>query len=118
MNMQSRALAALFASGLAVTAAAAGANEAAVPKSTTAKPVAIKPATPAPVPLTVSPPVMVQPTPGAAAMPAAPTGPVGKVEIKETIFDAGSVDRGADLSHAFEIKNIGKGDLTVDAKPG
>ena len=59
--------------------------------------------------------------PTAAATPAvaaAPTGPVGKVEIKETIFDAGSVDRGSDVSHSFMLKNIGLGDLTIEAKPG
>ena len=62
----------------------------------------------------------VVPTPAATApaVAAAPTGPVGKVEIKETIFDAGSVDRGTDLSHSFSLKNVGPGDLTVDAKPG
>ena len=50
--------------------------------------------------------------------PAAPTGPVGKLEAKELTFDAGTVERGADISHAFQLKNIGVGDLTVDAKPG
>ena len=54
----------------------------------------------------------------ASAADAAPSGPVGKVEIKELVFDAGKVDRGTDVSHAFTIKNVGPGDLTVDAKPG
>ena len=58
-----------------------------------------------------------QPAPAPAAV-VAPSGPVGKVEIKELIFDAGNVARGTDVSHAFSIKNIGPGDLTVDAKPG
>lgn len=61
------------------------------------------------------------PMPGAApadGAPAAPTGPTGKAEIKETVYDAGTIDRGTDVTHAFEIKNIGKADLTVDAKPG
>ena len=62
-----------------------------------------------------------EPTPTPAPTPAAvvvPSGPVGKLEIKETIFDAGKVERGTDVSHAFVLKNIGLGDLTVDAKPG
>ena len=69
-----------------------------------------------PVKVTATKPVAVTPAPAAPA--AAASGPVGKVEIKETVFDAGSVDRGTDVSHAFTIKNIGQGDLTVDAKPG
>ena len=61
-------------------------------------------------------PGMVPPaTPGA---PAVPAGPAGKLEIKETTFDAGTVERGVKLSHAFELKNVGDHDLTVDAKPG
>ena len=69
-----------------------------------------------PVKVTATKPEAVTPAPAAPA--AAVSGPVGKVEIKETVFDAGSVDRGTDVSHAFTIKNIGQGDLTVDAKPG
>ena len=72
-----------------------------------------------PVKVTATKPVAVTPAPAAPAAPAAAaSGPVGKVEIKETVFDAGSVDRGTDVSHAFTIKNLGQGDLTVDAKPG
>ena len=72
-----------------------------VVKVTPAKPVAATPATPAPAPAA-----------------ATPSGPVGKVEIKETIYDAGTVERGKDISHVFELKNVGPGDLTVEAKPG
>ena len=53
-----------------------------------------------------------------AVTPPMPAGPAGKAEIKETVFDAGTVERGAELSHAFSIKNVGEHDLTVDAKPG
>ena len=49
---------------------------------------------------------------------AATTGGGPKAEIAETVFDAGTVERGVDISHAFEIKNVGQADLTVDAKPG
>ena len=69
--------------------------------------------------VTATKPVAITPAPAAPpAADAAPLGPVGKVEIKETVFDAGSIDRGTDVSHAFTIRNIGPGDLTVDAKPG
>ena len=72
-----------------------------------------------PVKVTATQPVAITPAPAtASAADAAPSGPVGKVEIKELVFDAGKVDRGTDVSHAFTIKNVGPGDLTVDAKPG
>ena len=91
------AAAALVGAGLVAQAIAAEP----VVKVTPAKPVAATPVTPAPAPAA-----------------ATPSGPVGKVEIKETIYDAGQVEKGADISHAFELKNIGPGDLTVEAKPG
>lgn len=62
-------------------------------------------------------PATPKPTPAPTAI-AVPAGPVGKVEIKETLFDAGKVERGTDVSHVFSVKNIGQADLTVDAKPG
>lgn len=91
------AAAALLGAGLVAQANAAETTV----KATAAKPVAITPAPAAPAPAA-----------------ATPSGPVGKVEIKETIFDAGTVERGTDISHSFTLKNIGEGDLTVEAKPG
>jgi hypothetical protein len=38
--------------------------------------------------------------------------------VAERIYDAGKVDRGATISHSFVLKNVGAGDLTIDAKPG
>jgi hypothetical protein len=70
-------------------------------------------ATPAKIPVVVTPAAPSAPTPAAA-----PTGPTGTLEIKETTWDAGTIERGAALSHSFLLKNIGKGDLTVDAKAG
>jgi len=72
----------------------------------------------------VTPTVTVAPAHGATAAPAntaaiaAPAGPPGKAEMPETSFDAGTVERGAEVSHAFVIKNVGTNPLTVDAKPG
>ena len=111
---------------LAVTAA--GVVAIAVARSAATSPPA-KPATSAPSPAraTTGEPMKVTPAHGAVpvaapnaapAVPAAPAGPPGKAEIKELVFDAGSVERGADIKHDFSIKNIGDHDLTVDAKPG
>jgi hypothetical protein len=76
----------------------------------------------------IAPSMQVQPTlhpdgmsvasPASPATPPVPAGPAGKLEVKETTFDAGTVERGVKLSHAFELKNVGEHDLTVDAKPG
>jgi hypothetical protein len=56
----------------------------------------------------------------AVATPAVetPTGPTGTLELQETAYDAGKVARGDSVSHTFLLKNIGKGDLTVEAKAG
>lgn len=50
--------------------------------------------------------------------PPEPEGARGKLEAPERLFDAGTVDRGAIISHDFELRNIGNGTLTVDARPG
>jgi hypothetical protein len=112
---------------------AAGGMAAAIAHSAATGPKPVKPAKPAKAasssaPAAESPkmPAAPAPAPAAPAMmpaagaPAAATaaGPAGKAEIKETMFDAGTVERGADVAHAFVIKNVGKYDLTVDAKPG
>ena len=107
------ALSALMSSALAgavaaAPAAAAPAKPADPPKTQVVAP-AVAPHAPG---------ISVAQPDGAPAAPAAPTGPVGKLEVKETVFDAGTVERGAEITHAFQLKNIGKGDLTVDAKPG
>lgn len=86
-----------------------------------ATPAATLPAKPAaPAAGQQMPQVTITPSiPGAPApAPAVPAGPGGTVEIKETSWDAGTVERGGQVSHAFVIKNVGKHDLTVDAKPG
>lgn len=37
----------------------------------------------------------------------------------ETVYDAGTVEAGADLSHTFLVKNTGKADLLIESvKPG
>ena len=64
-------------------------------------------------PAPASPPPSVLPAP-----PAPPSGPVGTLEISETTFDAGKIQRGEKVEHVFTLKNTGKGDLTVDARPG
>ena len=53
-----------------------------------------------------------------ASAGAVTTGAAPRAEITETVFDAGTVERGVEISHAFEVKNVGQADLTVDAKPG
>ena len=71
-------------------------------------------------PIKISPVAPGQPTtvvPG-QPVPAAPAAPGGTVEIKERSWDAGTVERGGPVTHAFILKNVGKYDLTVDAKPG
>jgi hypothetical protein len=76
------------------------------------------PSSPAPMPMMTpgTPPPMPMMTPAAA--PAAPTGPPTTVEIAETSFDAGSVEKGTDIKHEFVLKNVGENPLMVDAKPG
>jgi len=37
----------------------------------------------------------------------------------ETLYDAGTVEAGADLTHTFRVKNLGKADLLIESvKPG
>ncbi len=55
------------------------------------------------------------PVPGT---PVATDGSGPQAEVPELIFDAGTVERGTDITHSFTIKNTGRQDLTVDAKPG
>ena len=64
--------------------------------------------------LQVTPPGQLMPAPE----PTMPAGPAGILEVAQTTFDAGSVERGTKVVHAFELKNVGEHDLTVDAKPG
>jgi hypothetical protein len=44
--------------------------------------------------------------------------PRGVLEVPERVFDAGKIERGAPLRHAFLLKNIGTAELAIDAKPG
>jgi hypothetical protein len=90
------------------TAPPAKAGEAAVPGG-------IRPAQVRDVPVTG---VVAPASREGASAPPAPSGPPGKVQIDEKVFDAGSVKRGVRLSHAFEIKNIGTTTVTVEARPG
>jgi len=41
-----------------------------------------------------------------------------RLEASELVYDAGKVNSGATVSHTFVLKNVGTGDLSVDAKPG
>ena len=47
-----------------------------------------------------------------------PSPPTGRLEVPELVYDAGKVDRGVTIRHAFVLKNVGTADLSVDAKPG
>jgi len=47
-----------------------------------------------------------------------PTPSTGRLEVPEPAYDAGKVDRGVTIRHAFVLKNVGTADLSVDAKPG
>jgi hypothetical protein len=51
-----------------------------------------------------------------AAARAAEPGPT--LVVAERIHDAGEIERGVTLKHAFVLKNTGTADLSVDAKPG
>jgi hypothetical protein len=44
--------------------------------------------------------------------------PRGVLEVPESVFDAGKIERGATLRHAFLLKNVGTAELAIDAKPG
>ena len=71
-----------------------------------------------------APPPVVRPgmptPPGTTPAAPAQTGPSGKVEFKEQdlVYDAGKVDRGTVVSHVFQLKNVGPGDLSITARPG
>jgi hypothetical protein len=47
---------------------------------------------------------------------AAEPGPT--LVVVERVHDAGEIERGVTLKHAFVLKNTGTADLSVDAKPG
>ena len=47
-----------------------------------------------------------------------PPQPAGRLEVPMPVYDAGKVERGALLRHAFLVKNIGTAELAIDAKPG
>lgn len=49
---------------------------------------------------------------------AAPRVPAGKLEVPATEFDAGTVERGAVVTHAFVLRNVGEHPLNIQAKPG
>jgi hypothetical protein len=47
-----------------------------------------------------------------------PVPPHGELAVPERTYDAGKVERGVTIRHAFVVKNVGTGQLSVDAKPG
>ena len=53
-----------------------------------------------------------------AAPPTPPPAPKTALEVAEATWDAGKITRGTKLSHAFELKNLGTTELSIDAKPG
>ena len=65
-------------------------------------------------------PTQTRPTPKAYSRPepidTTPTG--GKIELAETSYHAGTVERGVKIQHTFIVKNVGTGDLRIHAKPG
>ena len=44
--------------------------------------------------------------------------PRGRLEVPETIYNAGKVDAGVTVRHEFLLRNVGTAALSVDAKPG
>jgi len=48
----------------------------------------------------------------------APAPPSPSLEVPEPVYDAGTVERGVTLRHAFALKNIGQAELSINAKPG
>ena len=44
--------------------------------------------------------------------------PAGSLEVPEAVYDAGKVDRGVTVRHEFVLKNVGPGELSINAKPG
>lgn len=75
-----------------------------------------KPAAPAKLPAPVDP--HAGHSHAAPAPAVVHSGPPGKAQVDEMVFDAGTVERGTDIKHDFKIKNVGENPLTVDAKPG
>ena len=47
-----------------------------------------------------------------------PAPPASSLEVSEPVYDAGRVERGVTLRHAFMLKNIGQAELSINAKPG
>ena len=55
----------------------------------------------------------------ARAADAPSTAPAaGSLEVPEAVYDAGKVDRGVTVRHEFVLKNVGPGELSINAKPG
>jgi len=55
----------------------------------------------------------------ARAADAPATAPAaGSLEVPEAVYDAGKVDRGVTVRHEFVLKNVGPGELSINAKPG
>ena len=55
------------------------------------------------------------------ALPAAaqePPPPAVVIDVRDLVYDAGTVKRGTRLSHTFVLRNAGGSPLSVDAKPG
>jgi len=44
--------------------------------------------------------------------------PPAALEVPERVHDAGKIDRGTVVKHAFTLKNRGTTELSIDAKPG
>ena len=121
--MSSKTFGLLAASAILVVVTGAAISLRAAETAPAPKPAPAKPADAATAKATATPAMTVVPTHGGPAAPnsvepAAPAGPAGQAEMPETVFDAGTVERGTDVSHAFVIENLGEHPLTVDAKPG
>ena len=55
----------------------------------------------------------------ARAADAPATAPAaGSLEVPEAVYDAGKIDRGVTVRHEFVLKNVGPGELSINAKPG
>lgn len=106
MNLRRSTSAALLAVLLALPASASPDPTGAAPPPRPAAPLAGPRITNAPAPAPAAPSVT------------APSGPPGKVEVPEMTYDAGKVDRGTVVEHTFLLKNVGKGELSVQARPG
>jgi hypothetical protein len=51
-------------------------------------------------------------------IPAFAAEPGPTLVVAERVHDAGEIERGVTLKHAFVLKNTGTANLSVDAKPG